>query len=74
MPIPPKKLREIRNDTTIERPARHISMVSEEAEAPAPAADNAAENTAGDNTPAPDAQSGDGTASAPQPGDEQKKD
>ena len=74
MPIPPKKLREIRNDTSIERPARHISMVSEEAEAPAPAADNAAENTAGDNTPAPDAQSGDGTASAPQPGDEQKKD
>lgn len=68
MPVPPKKLREIRNDTTIERPARHISMVSEEAEAPAPEADNAA----GDAAPTADAQSAEGTAA--EPGGEQKKD
>ena len=68
MPIPPKKLREIRNDTTIERPARHISMVSEQAEAPAPEADNTAEAAA----PAADAQSAESPAAAPD--DEQKKD
>ena len=70
MPVSPKKLREIRNDTTIERPARHISMVSEEAEASAPEADNAAEADTG----APDTQSADGTATATEPDGEQEKD
>ena len=34
MPISAKKIREARNDDTIERPARHISMTSGDEEQP----------------------------------------
>ena len=47
MPVPPSKLREVQHDTTIERPARKISMIDGYAEEKAEAeAQKAAENEA----------------------------
>ena len=47
MPMPPSKLREVQHDTTIERPARKISMIDGYAEEKAEAeAQKAAENEA----------------------------
>lgn len=52
MPMTPKELREVREDKTIERPARHISMTDGDAGEDAPEAAPAAEPETATEPPA----------------------